>query len=99
MTKENQESNTVTNLDLPVAVSPALVEIAREKQALSKKQKEEELALHEKFWDAVHAEYPLLSREANYSCSARYIDAGIVVLEEKQESKSEFKKILQQLID
>ncbi len=66
---------------MPFQVSQKIVEMVKLDNELHRQVAEQKKASHKALWDAVHAEYPELDEDANYSLRCEFAEQGIVMLD------------------
>lgn len=70
----------VINEMLPIALSPNLVLLAQQRDAMKERHAKEDEVSHKEFWEALHEQYPLLNQDKGYSVDNTYLSAGIAML-------------------
>lgn len=66
---------------LPFQVNQRIVDLCKADSERHDRHQAEKDAAHKELWDAVHAEYPELDREGNFTMKCEYVDQGIVMLD------------------
>lgn len=78
------DNKKVTNECLPVPVSKSIIDLMLARNEILAAHKLEQEKLHDELWAAIHAEFPSLDTNANYSIDSEYIEAGVAMLKNRK---------------